>query len=350
MSYAFGDCEIDLERQELRRDGSPVKLERKVYQVLAYLVEHRGHVVTRDELLDQLWPGVYVDDIAVTRCISAARKAVGDSPRAQRVIKTLHGRGYRFIAPLVADQPPATVPNGQLLSLPETPDSHFVGRTTALELLNNRLQLARQGQRQLVFIAGDAGVGKTTLVHTFIAQAQAMTTLRLAAGQCMETYGSGEACVPVLEAIERLCRAPDGTVGGHYAFRHALYQQVTYERIPETRRVRYHWTIGDRLETGYANHERAIPHYLQAGEVARWRHTPHEAIAHLTHGLDLLHTLPATSETARTELAMQIALGSTMMTMQLYTIPEAEHAFDQARTLGQQVGDTPLSAGTHLGA
>jgi DNA-binding winged helix-turn-helix (wHTH) protein len=82
MRYAFGNCVLDTELHELRRTGVPVKLQRKVYQVLAYLVEQRARLVTKQELLDHVWPGVYVEDYAVARAIAAARRAVGDNRAA----------------------------------------------------------------------------------------------------------------------------------------------------------------------------------------------------------------------------------------------------------------------------
>jgi DNA-binding winged helix-turn-helix (wHTH) protein len=110
MQYAFADCVLDTERRELHRTGLPVKLEPKVYQVLVYLVQHADRLVTRDELLDHVWPAVYVAHTAVARCITAVRQAVGDSADTQRVIQTRHGQGYRLVAPVTvyeAMAPPA---------------------------------------------------------------------------------------------------------------------------------------------------------------------------------------------------------------------------------------------------
>jgi DNA-binding winged helix-turn-helix (wHTH) protein/class 3 adenylate cyclase len=106
MLYAFGDYILDTARRELRRQGRPVPLESKGYQVLLYLVQHHERLVTKDELLEHVWPEVYVIDTTVSRCLTLIRKAVGDSGTAQRVIKTLHGQGYRFVAPVqVQDEP-----------------------------------------------------------------------------------------------------------------------------------------------------------------------------------------------------------------------------------------------------
>src|SRR5262249_34637766 len=100
MRYIFGEYQLDTERHVLVHTGVPIKLERKVYQVLAYLVQYRERLVSRDELLEHVWPGVYVAEAAVTRCIAALRKAVGDDRERQQVIQTLHGQGYRFVAPV----------------------------------------------------------------------------------------------------------------------------------------------------------------------------------------------------------------------------------------------------------
>jgi TolB-like protein/DNA-binding winged helix-turn-helix (wHTH) protein len=103
--YRFGDYELDDQLYELRRADAVVELERKVYDVLVYLVQHRERLVTKDELLDKLWPGQVVGEAALTRCITSARKVLGDDGNRQEFIKTQHGRGYRFVAPLTIAAP-----------------------------------------------------------------------------------------------------------------------------------------------------------------------------------------------------------------------------------------------------
>jgi class 3 adenylate cyclase len=98
MTYVFGEFELDEERYELRRAGAPVRLEPKAFRVLAYLIQHRERVVARDELLKRFWSGEFVTDSALGHCIVKVRQAVDDGGVTQRVIKTVHGHGYRFIA------------------------------------------------------------------------------------------------------------------------------------------------------------------------------------------------------------------------------------------------------------
>lgn len=98
MIYVFGDHELDDRRYELRHAGVPVEIERKVFDVLTYLIHHRDRLIPKDELLDKLWPEVVIGEAALTRCITAARKALGDDGSKQEIIKTNYGRGYRFVA------------------------------------------------------------------------------------------------------------------------------------------------------------------------------------------------------------------------------------------------------------
>src|SRR6476659_9490405 len=98
--YAFDEFEIDTARFELRRGGDLCHVEPQVFDVLRYLVEHRDRVVTKEELLDNVWGDRFVGESALTSRVKAARQAVGDTGRAQRVISTAHGRGYQFVAPV----------------------------------------------------------------------------------------------------------------------------------------------------------------------------------------------------------------------------------------------------------
>ena len=98
MEYRFGRHIIDTDRYQLSRDGEAVAVEPLVFDLLAYLAEHRDRVVTREELLDKLWKGKVVTDAALGARLKDARKAVQDSGARQDVIRTVHGRGYQFVA------------------------------------------------------------------------------------------------------------------------------------------------------------------------------------------------------------------------------------------------------------
>ncbi len=105
MPLSFGDVEIDVAAMSVRRDGARVPVEPQVFDVLRYLLEHRERVVTKDEILDAVWGNRFVSESALTSRIRSARRAVGDDGQRQAMIRTIHGRGYQFVA--VPDPPPA---------------------------------------------------------------------------------------------------------------------------------------------------------------------------------------------------------------------------------------------------
>jgi DNA-binding winged helix-turn-helix (wHTH) protein/predicted ATPase len=213
MRYVFGDYTLDTQCYELRRGGMRVPLRPKVFQVLVYLLEQRDRVVARDEVLAQVWSNQYVSDETLTSCVKAARRAVGDSGRTQRVIQTVHRRGLRFVAEVTVMEglpAPLLAPALAPVLAPRLSPPTLVGREAELTILHHWYATARQGRRQVGFIAGEAGIGKTTLVETFVANLATDAAVRIGYGQCIEQYGPGEAYMPVLEALGRLCRGPEG--------------------------------------------------------------------------------------------------------------------------------------------
>lgn len=100
MLYSFANCELDTGLYELRCAGEAVALEPLAFNVLTYLVQHRDHTVSKDELIERLWSGQYMGDSSLVQSVVKARRAIGDNGHEQRCIKTVTGRGYRFIAPV----------------------------------------------------------------------------------------------------------------------------------------------------------------------------------------------------------------------------------------------------------
>ena len=100
LSYQFDDVVIDLRAGRVLRAGTPAPLEPKAYDLLVLLASRSGELVTRQEVLDRVWAGVYVTDNAVARVIAQVRRVLGDSARASRYIETVPTRGYRFIVPV----------------------------------------------------------------------------------------------------------------------------------------------------------------------------------------------------------------------------------------------------------
>jgi DNA-binding winged helix-turn-helix (wHTH) protein/class 3 adenylate cyclase len=135
MLYVFGDCVLDMRLYALYRDGALMPLGPKTFSVLAYLIRHRDHVVLKQELSDLLWPGQFVSDAALARCIASLRKAVGDTGEKKKIIKTFYGHGYRFVA--AVEERPCAVPRiGTVLSTSSTlipPHEHVLTPTVVLQ-------------------------------------------------------------------------------------------------------------------------------------------------------------------------------------------------------------------------
>ncbi|MEP7044333.1 MAG: winged helix-turn-helix domain-containing protein [Dokdonella sp.] len=105
MDYRFGPWRVATQARELWRDGDLQPVARRVFECLAYLIEHRERAVGRDELVAALWGRVDVADVLVSQLVARARKAIGDEAQAQRAIRTIPGFGYRWVMPLDASAP-----------------------------------------------------------------------------------------------------------------------------------------------------------------------------------------------------------------------------------------------------
>ena len=180
-----------------------IRLPPRPFTLLRYLVENAGRLVTEDEILGAVWPKLYVQPEAIKTQLYEIRKVLGDDPKTPRYIETVPRRGYRFIAP---------VREGSALDAAveaRSTHGHLVGRERALSALRDRLRAASAGRRQVVFVNGEPGIGKTALVDEFLHQAVIDNpALHVARGQCIETYGGTEAYYPTLEALGQLCVGP----------------------------------------------------------------------------------------------------------------------------------------------
>lgn len=173
MIYAFGELEVDDAAYELRRAGIRVRLEPKVFDVLVRLLRHRERVVTKTELLETVWVGEHVTEAALPRAIAAARKAIGDDRQGQRWIRTVHGRGYRFVGP-VREQAGTPAPAAENVSEPRRagpPKDLLIGRDAALQRASTLLSEAAAGRGRLLLLSGEAGIGKTRLAEAVIDEA-----------------------------------------------------------------------------------------------------------------------------------------------------------------------------------
>jgi predicted ATPase len=172
-------------------------------------------------------------------------------------------------------------------------------------------------------------------------------------GCCEELWRRGQVLQPT-----GIVEWPDGTVTARYAFQHALYQQMAYQRLGVTQRVHLHRRLGARLEEAFGaqageiaaelavhfahgrDYQRAVQYLRQAAETAGHRHAHREAIEYLRRALELLQAMPDTPQLLQQELVVQLALGPALMVTRGFAAPEVIDTYARARQLCEQLGDT----------
>jgi len=218
---SFGRFRLDLANECLWEGSRSISLRPKAFAVLKLLVENPGQLVNKRQVMDAVWPGTFVGDAVLKDNIRQLREALEDDADSPTYIETAHRRGYRFIGKLVQQGPsippvrepaPATRPAAESSGLRQPPiGARILGREAELSEMHFRLNRALSGERQTVFVTGEPGIGKTTLVQAFLEQANQVTGILVVRGQCLEHYGGGEPYLPVLDGLSRLARSVEGT-------------------------------------------------------------------------------------------------------------------------------------------
>ncbi|HTY54856.1 MAG TPA: AAA family ATPase [Candidatus Binataceae bacterium] len=216
--FLFPPFRLDRSDERLWRDSQPIDLRPKTFRLLTCLLDTPGKLLTKDTLLDAVWPGIHVSDAVLRGCIREIRQALDDLAGAPKFIETVPRRGYRFIAEARRIPTPVRQANGHGPPVPSsngnepvlTEAAAVVGREGELERLRRAFESALAGARQITLVVGEPGIGKTTLVESFINSTLVEKNATVGYGQCIERYGPGEAYMPVLQALLRLCRDAGG--------------------------------------------------------------------------------------------------------------------------------------------
>jgi len=269
----FGPFELDVRAGELRTPDRRVRLQQQPFQILMLLLDSAGEVVTREEIRRALWSdGTFVEfEHSIGTAMKKLRQALGDDAADPRYIETLTRRGYRWLVPVEWEASRTGESRGMTSASVrhEADEPHvpvhvrLVGRDRALGELRACLRRASEGQRQIAFITGESGIGKTALADEFQRQAAAdVPGIRIARGQCVEGYGGKEVYYPVLEALGQLCRGPSADAVVHALAAEAPTWLIQFPALlkPEHReslqreilgatRERMLREIGDALET-----------------------------------------------------------------------------------------------------
>src|SRR5262245_16085342 len=191
----FDPFSLDLANECLWRGSQAIKLRPKAFAVLDYLLEHPGQLVTKETLLNAVWPGTFVGEAVLKVAIRQIREALGDDSSSPRFIETAHRRGYRFIgsvseseqAPEKNQRPEHKSDSLRTVTVTGVPP-RVVGRDQALSRMQGWMEEALRGERQIVFVTGEAGIGKTSVVDAFV-RSLSDRSIRIGRGQCLDQYG-----------------------------------------------------------------------------------------------------------------------------------------------------------------
>jgi DNA-binding winged helix-turn-helix (wHTH) protein len=214
-TYAFGQFRLDTCTQLLCKEESCVNLSPKVYRLLLYFLLHSGRLISHEELFDSVWDGRIVDDSALRLAVNSLRNVLQDESKSPRYIATVSKRGYRFMADVSVKERHQIVELGGANLLSYRPQS--VASPTWFECsqelaeLQEAFQYASDGKRRLIFLYGEQGIGKTTLLDVFLAKVQ-HPKLAVLRARCVQMKGVTEPFLPLLEALERHCCEPRGRV------------------------------------------------------------------------------------------------------------------------------------------
>src|SRR5712692_7451693 len=211
----FGPYQLDRVNERLWRGTQVVLLRPKPFAILRYLVEHPGRLVSKAELLRAIWPDTTVSEGVLKSYIHDLRAVLDDNIEIPQFIETVARRGYRFITPLTTSSQPVSSSTFQVSGVeatpapsPQPPASMLVGREAELRQLQGWLEQALAGHRQVVFVTGEPGIGKTTLVEAFVERVVRPRGCWIGQGQCIEHFGTGEAYLPILSTLGQLYREP----------------------------------------------------------------------------------------------------------------------------------------------
>jgi DNA-binding winged helix-turn-helix (wHTH) protein len=211
IEWHFGPFRLEEGNARLWRGAEQIALRPKSFAVLCSLLARAGHLVSKDALLQAVWPNMVVSEAMLSICLSELRRALGETRQAPVFLETVPRRGYRFLGPVTRVEPAAVATQGPGGPSIPMPPPLVVGREAVLAQMQHWWQQAQQGMRHVLFVTGEPGIGKTTLVDAWCARLAAGGPVWVGYGQCLDHYGVGEAYLPVLAALGQLCRGPGGT-------------------------------------------------------------------------------------------------------------------------------------------
>jgi DNA-binding winged helix-turn-helix (wHTH) protein/tetratricopeptide (TPR) repeat protein len=198
----FPPFRLDVRDERLWKGPEEVKVRRKPFAILRYLTANPQRLVTQQELVEAVWGKIAMSESLLRTHVSELRHLLGED-----MIETVVGRGYRFLPDVQTEKRTANL-SKQVEVPPASPD--LVARSAETDVLRQVFDAALDQKRQMVFIAGEPGIGKTALTDAFLSRTAAQHGALVARGSCVEQFGIGEAYLPVVAALSAVCRGPNG--------------------------------------------------------------------------------------------------------------------------------------------
>jgi DNA-binding winged helix-turn-helix (wHTH) protein len=273
----FPPFRLDPTDAQLWRDNERINLRRKTFEVLRYLLDHPGQLVTKATLLDAVWSEVSVSDSMPATCVTEIRRALGDDAKTPRFIETVHRRGYRFVAKVTTAAFPKGPPSPRRVM--PGPKPIVVGREAELARLQSRFAEVLEGQRRVIFVAGEAGMARPPSFKSSLMQFRERRCCKLGAKTTLITrhefggMGATDGPVPVrtLAHAARLIR--EARQLGQYGIA-VSEPMLEYPRLLARRLLEYKVSaVVDLYELKLPNRRRFVNYF--------WNHS---SICHATSG------------------------------------------------------------------
>jgi DNA-binding winged helix-turn-helix (wHTH) protein len=197
---------FDPANQLLTIAGERAQLSPKAFSVLDYLNQHKHSLVTKEDLLNAVWPNVFVTDAVLKVAVGELRKALNDHPKQPTFIETVHRKGYRFIGEMtLANETPANI----TIKSTTKNSSTLFGRENAIQKLDECWSKTLSGGTQILFVNGEVGFGKSTLIaHWLNEQTKVPSSYLFASVSCFNQHDSSEPYLPILSALSNLLKGP----------------------------------------------------------------------------------------------------------------------------------------------
>lgn len=199
-TLSFPPFQLDLRTERLWRDRDEITLKPRAFAMLRFLATHPQQLISKADLVAQVWDETNVSPDTLRSTLRELRRALDDDAQRPRYVETVHGRGYRFMPDVQSlDAPHGIEPASSTRPAP-------VGRDDVLAELRSWFARAASGQRQIGFVHGEPGIGKTTVARALLAELEERDEAVCVHGQCVSGYGGSEPYMPVLEAMGRAFR------------------------------------------------------------------------------------------------------------------------------------------------